>query len=111
MIRCVLVHKTGVIVALGIVEENIRRMKAGDPLSCDLGRMLSQTAADELYDEVDGARGTVALMMSYGETHEQIVREWNAQLAASPGPTLEMPANALADAIELDAQLRAEGLI
>lgn len=108
MIRCVLVHKTGVIVALGIVEENVRRMKAGDPLSCDIGRMLMATARDSQSDEIDSARGSVALMVSYGETHEQVVREWNQQLEASG---MQMPGNALADAIELDNQLREEGLI
>lgn len=108
MIRCVLVHKTGVIVALGIVEENVRRMKAGDPLSCDIGRMLMATARDPQSDEIDSARGSVALMVSYGETHEQVVREWNQQLEASG---MQMPGNALADAIELDNQLREEGLI
>jgi len=108
MIRCVLVHKTGVIIALGIVEENVRRMKAGEPLSCDIGRMLMATAADPLADDVEAARASVALMVSYGETHEQIVREWNQQLEASG---MEMPAAALKDAIELDVQLREEGLI
>ena len=103
MIRCVMVHGGGLIVALGIVEENVRKMRNGEPLHLPLGKLLAEaTKAGDI------SPGRVSLLVAYGKTHVAIIEQWNRELAASG---LDMGAAAMADAVVLDEQLRAEGLM
>jgi hypothetical protein len=103
MIRCILVASTGLIVAIGIVEENVRRMKAHEPLTLPLGELLAEATK---MGDVDP--GLVHLMVAYGETHVAIIERWNSELESSG---LQMPEHALADARALDDRLRSEGLM
>jgi hypothetical protein len=109
VIRAVLNTATGPLVVLGVVEENLRRMRDGHPLTLDLGALLRQAAEDEIPlpdDLMPGARhGRVRLAVMYGATHRAIVEEINR---SSPAP---LPPETLAAAEQLDAQLREEGLL
>lgn len=103
MIRCVMVHGGGLIVAVGIVEENVRRMKDGKPLYLELGKLLAGAAQTGDIDP-----GEVSLMVAYGRTHEAILKQWDAELEVSG---VRLPGNAHEDARALDEQLRSEGLM
>lgn len=103
MIRCVMFHGGGLVIAVGIVEANIEKLRDGQPMTVPIGTMLKQVAQ---MDDLEA--GQVTLMVDYGETHEAIIEHWNDQLALTG---VEMPEHALRDARALDAQLREEGRI
>lgn len=106
MIRCVMHAATGPIVFLGIVEENIRRLKDGRPIEVDLGEMLVEaTKGEDLTAEA--ARGTqrIRLFLAYGHTHLEIMRE------IEESTKIRLPSDQIDAARRLDEQLRAEGLL
>ena len=111
MLQTVMVHDGGVIVAIGIVGENVRLMKdEGQPLNIQLGKLLTMRSdADAVgTSRPDEMSGELSLLLYYGDTHMEIVDRWNEELTASG---LHLPDRAAEDAVKLDEQLRAEGLI
>lgn len=111
MIRTVMIHNGGVIVAIGIVEENVRLMRdEGMPLNIPLGKLLTMRSdADAVgKSRPDELQGELSLLVYYGKTHIEIVDRWNEELTNSG---LHLPDRALEDAAKLDEQMRAEGLI
>jgi len=103
VIRILATTAGGPLIILGVVETNLDRLRSGQPISVDLGRMFvqSQDGGDERPDHLEG---TLQLAITYGTTHEGIVRE----LAEAGIPVASEHRRA---ARELDDQLRKEGLL
>lgn len=98
MIRAVLQTDTGPLIVLGVVEENLRRLRDAKPIAIDLGELLTGAIPRGLRDSEK-----LQLAIMYGQTHRAIVEEIADHVA-----TPEMLFDA---ADKLDAQLRAEGLM
>jgi hypothetical protein len=93
----------GVLIMLGIVDTNIDRLRDGQPISVDLGKLLVQ--ADETgHDNPTWMRGPLHLAIAYGRTHEGIVEDMRQ--GGIPVSSRHRKA-----ARELDDQLRREDLL
>jgi hypothetical protein len=69
MIRAVLRSDVGPIVLLGVTEENVRRLKQGQPIDVDVVALLRDCPDD---------RATARVVISYGRRHVDVVRDMQA---------------------------------
>lgn len=95
MIRLVTTTAHGVLIILGVIGTNLDRLRAGQPVHVDLGRLLRDGLEPGVQD------GRLELAICFGETHAAIVLDLRE--AGVP-----MPEHALNAAIELDEQLSDE---
>lgn len=96
----------GPVIFLGVVEENIRRLRDKCPIEVDLGEMLVESTKGGDLD-VEEARGTqrIRLFLAYGHTHLEIMRE------IEESTKIRLPSDQIDAARKLDERLRAEGLL
>lgn len=79
MIRAVAETRDGMAVLLGITEGNVERLKAGMPLTLDLGALMVEAMRGFEDDDrpiEQPYRGKLQLFISYQPTHVEIVQEW-----------------------------------
>jgi hypothetical protein len=103
MIRILAVTDHGPLIILGVVETNLDRLRNGQPIHVDLGRMFAQSQGDS-GDRPAHLEGRLGLAITYGTTHVGIIDE----LAAARIPIDDEHRDA---ARKLDDQLRREGLL
>jgi hypothetical protein len=102
VIRVLAQTAKGSLIIVGIVETNVDRLRSGQPIHVDLGRMFTQsTEGDERPDHLDG---TLQLAITYGTTHVAIIDEFRRS-------GVPIDDTALGAARKLDEQLRREGLL
>jgi len=106
MIRCVLdLADGGKVICVGVVDANVRKLQAGQPMLVPLGQMLVEAFRHDAERMADMPPQLLQLTVMYGETHEQILREIDA---AAPG---QVDDEAWTTARKLDEQMRSEGLM
>jgi hypothetical protein len=93
MIRGILSGKEGPLIFLGITEENVRRMRTGDPLLIDASELLDNAKREGL-----DTSGKLLIVLHYGRTHEGLLADMQEH-------GLRFPADAAKDAANIDRSL------
>jgi hypothetical protein len=104
VIRMMVTTDAGPVIVLGIIESNVRLMREGRPLHLDLAQFTKEAYAEHANELPE--KGSLHLMIYYGQTHRAILEQLRDELAPQ-GHTIAAAQFAAAE--QLDAQLREEG--